>query len=182
MLGVFAPPRFAAGCGVLVVGGGRACTDAGPGRGAGFFCWSVLAVCWVADVFAYVFGKWLGTKKLAPRISPGKSWEGAMGGIAAVVALSWLAVWAASCWPFLRQSWQFKAFSVWHPALFTVWLIGLSAVSIVGDLFESLLKRHAGVKDSSGLLPGHGGVLDRIDAQLPVVPLAVLTLSAAGLA
>jgi len=70
------------------------------------------------------------------------------------------------------------AYDRWHPMVFTFWLIVLSAYSVVGDLFESMLKRRAGLKDSSQLLPGHGGVLDRIDAQLPVLPLAILLVSA----
>lgn len=142
------------------------------------FLLSVVAICWAADIFAYVFGKLFGKHKLAPRVSPGKSWEGALGGTLTVVALSWALVIAASSLPLLEQTWQFKASAQWPPALFTAWLVGLSAISIVGDLFESILKRRANMKDSSHLLPGHGGVLDRIDAQLPVLPLAMLLLGA----
>uniref|UniRef100_UPI003512BD46 phosphatidate cytidylyltransferase n=1 Tax=Limnobacter sp. TaxID=2003368 RepID=UPI003512BD46 len=109
---------------------------------------SLVAICWVADIFAYIFGKTMGKRKLAPRISPGKSWEGAVGGTLSVVVLSWSVVWAAQHWPVLDQSWQVKALDHWHPLVFTLWLVVLSAFSIVGDLFESMLKRRANLKDS----------------------------------
>lgn len=141
------------------------------------FLLSVVAICWAADIFAYIFGKLFGRRKLAPRISPGKSWEGAVGGTASVLALSWIVVLLHPHIDFLQDTWQVKASAAFHPVVFTLWLIVLSAFSIVGDLFESLLKRRSGLKDSSNLLPGHGGVLDRIDAQLPVLPLAMLFLS-----
>ncbi|HEX4878611.1 MAG TPA: phosphatidate cytidylyltransferase [Limnobacter sp.] len=143
-------------------------------QGGVIYLLSLVAICWAADIFAYVFGKTFGKHKLAPSISPGKSWEGAVGGTVSVVLLSWFVVFAADHWPLLTQTWQVQAVERWHPLVFTVWLIVLSAFSIVGDLFESMLKRRANIKDSSHLLPGHGGVLDRIDAQLPVLPLAVL--------
>jgi phosphatidate cytidylyltransferase len=143
------------------------------------FMLSAMAICWAADIFAYVFGRLFGRRKLAIRISPGKSWEGAIGGALTVVALSWLLVYLSDSIPELKNTWQVVALEKWHPAMFSVWLIVLSAYSVVGDLFESLLKRRAEVKDSSQLLPGHGGVLDRIDAQLPVLPLAMLLVGAA---
>lgn len=142
------------------------------------FLLSTLAICFVADIFAYLFGKTLGKRKLAPRISPGKSWEGAIGGALSVLAMSWLVVVLSDSMPELKGTWQVMAFERWHPVVFSFWLLVLSAYSVVGDLFESMLKRRAGLKDSSNLLPGHGGVLDRIDAQLPVLPLAVLLVSA----
>lgn len=142
------------------------------------FLLSVMAICWVADVFAYIFGKTLGKNKLAPRISPGKSWEGAVGGAFSVVALSWGVVFLAQSHTWLQASWQYEAFLQLNPTVFTISLLVLSAFSVVGDLFESMLKRSAGMKDSSQLLPGHGGVLDRIDAQLPVLPLALLLVGA----
>jgi len=142
------------------------------------FLLSTVAICFVADIFAYVFGKTLGKRKLAPSISPGKSWEGAIGGALSVLALSWLLVFLATYFPILQSTWQLVAFDRWHPIVFSFWLLVLSAYSVVGDLFESMLKRQAGVKDSSHLLPGHGGILDRIDAQLPVLPLAMLLVSA----
>ncbi|MCR2746976.1 phosphatidate cytidylyltransferase [Limnobacter parvus] len=142
------------------------------------FLLSTIAICFVADIFAYFFGKTFGKRKLAPRISPGKSWEGAVGGAFSVLAISWVVVLLAGAYPFLESTWQVMAFERWHPAVFSFWLLVLSAYSVVGDLFESMLKRRAGLKDSSQLLPGHGGVLDRIDAQLPVLPLAILLVTA----
>lgn len=141
------------------------------------FLLSALAICFAADIFAYFFGKTFGKRKLAPRISPGKSWEGAIGGAFSVLAISWLVVLLSDSVPMLKSTWQVMAFERWHPIVFSFWLLVLSAYSVVGDLFESMLKRKAGLKDSSNLLPGHGGVLDRIDAQLPVLPLAVLLVS-----
>ncbi len=133
---------------------------------------SVMALVWIADIFAYVFGKAFGRRKLAPSISPGKSWEGAIGGGATVLVLSAAAVLFggevfASTFPV-----QVQARLGWAAMLAILALI--VAASVVGDLFESQLKRRAGVKDSSQLLPGHGGVLDRIDALVPVLPLAAL--------
>ena len=141
------------------------------------FLLSALAICFAADISAYFFGKTFGKRKLAPRISPGKSWEGAIGGAFSVLAISWLVVLLSDSVPMLKGTWQVMAFERWHPIVFSFWLLVLSAYSVVGDLFESMLKRKAGLKDSSNLLPGHGGVLDRIDAQLPVLPLAVLLVS-----
>ena len=131
---------------------------------------SLWALIWCADIAAYGVGRAIGRHKLAPRVSPGKSWEGAAGGILA--AVFWL-VGTALWWPD-----SFGALLV--PHLGWAGLVGagivLAAWSIIGDLFESQLKRHAGVKDSSHLLPGHGGVYDRIDAVLPVAPAALLLL------
>lgn len=142
------------------------------------FLLSALAICFAADIFAYFFGKTFGKRKLAPRISPGKSWEGAIGGAFSVLAISWIVVLLSDSVPELKNTWQVMAFERWHPVVFSFWLLVLSAYSVVGDLFESMLKRRAGLKDSSNLLPGHGGVLDRIDAQLPVLPFAILLVSA----
>lgn len=136
------------------------------------FVLSIFCLVWVADVAAYAAGRAFGRRKLAPTISPGKTWAGVMGGVLAVGVLAW--AWTAA--QFTYGGLGLSIFSVLHerfgllsPAL----LVGLVAMSVVGDLFESLVKRAAGVKDSSGLLPGHGGVLDRIDALLPVFPLAM---------
>ncbi|MDL9998180.1 phosphatidate cytidylyltransferase [Variovorax sp. J22P240] len=141
------------------------------------FLLSILVLVWVADVFAYFTGRAFGLKftrnKLAPTISPGKSWEGVWGGMAGVVVLALAWVWADS------------AAQASDPSLYTRltergwWLllisvVFLAAMSVVGDLVESLIKRSAGAKDSSGLLPGHGGVLDRIDALLPTLPIAMM--------
>jgi len=136
------------------------------------FVLSLLLVVWCADIGAYFSGKAFGRHKLAPSISPGKTWEGAVGGWLLVMLLGAGAIVSGAWAPNLFTRWA--AQDGWLRALLAVTL--LVAFSIVGDLFESLLKRQAGVKDSSGLLPGHGGVLDRIDALLPVLPLAMLLL------
>ena len=133
---------------------------------------SVLAIVWSADIFAYVCGKTFGKRKIAPTISPGKSWEGAIGGgiVTLVVATLVIALGGeqlANTFPVRVQA------SLGWAATWLV-LALMVAASIVGDLFESQLKRRAGMKDSSNLLPGHGGVLDRIDALVPVLPLAAL--------
>ena len=141
------------------------------------FLLSVLALVWMADVAAYFGGRALGRRKLAPSISPGKSWEGVWSGMVGVLALA--ALWIAID----------ERFAVDAPSLYTrLWqhlggvgmvlaLLVLSGLSVVGDLVESMVKRAAGAKDSSRLLPGHGGVLDRVDALLPVLPAAMALLS-----
>jgi phosphatidate cytidylyltransferase len=133
---------------------------------------SVMAIVWVADIGAYFSGKAFGKRKLAPSISPGKSWEGAIGGGIAVLALASASVLFGG--PAFANTFAVR---VQHgfgwPALIVI-LVLMVAASVVGDLFESQLKRRAGMKDSSKLLPGHGGVLDRIDALVPVLPLAAL--------
>ncbi|WP_298016443.1 phosphatidate cytidylyltransferase [uncultured Castellaniella sp.] len=131
---------------------------------------SLWALVWCADIAAYFAGRSLGRHKLAPRVSPGKTWEGAAGGVLAATAwlLATAAWWPGSYGALLQQR-------LGWPALALAGIV-LAAWSIVGDLFESLLKRRAGVKDSSQLLPGHGGVYDRIDAVLPVAPAAILLL------
>ncbi|WP_118179121.1 phosphatidate cytidylyltransferase [Paraburkholderia phosphatilytica] len=139
------------------------------------FVLSLLLVVWLADIGAYFAGKAFGRHKLAPAISPGKTWEGALGGWIAVLVVSTVAVLAHAFEPTLYSALFGRGAAAALGAL-TV----LVAFSIVGDLFESTMKRQAGVKDSSGLLPGHGGVLDRIDALLPVLPLAMLALSLFG--
>ena len=141
------------------------------------FLLSVLVLVWVADVFAYFAGRAFGLKftqsKLAPSISPGKSWEGVWGGMAGVVVLAFAWVWADGAAQASVPSFYSRL------AAHGWWLLLLGAVfmacmSVVGDLVESLIKRSVGVKDSSNLLPGHGGVLDRVDALLPTLPLAMM--------
>jgi phosphatidate cytidylyltransferase len=145
------------------------------------FLLSVMVLVWVADIGAYFAGKAFGTRftksKLAAAISPGKSWEGVWGGMVCVLAL-------ALGWVLLDGSGATNIPSVYSSLLsrhgWVVMLIAvvfLSAMSVVGDLVESLVKRSAGAKDSSGLLPGHGGVLDRVDALLPTLPLAMMLAS-----
>ncbi|MBY6345146.1 phosphatidate cytidylyltransferase [Providencia rettgeri] len=128
---------------------------------------SLLVLIWVADIAAYFAGRAFGKAKLAPRVSPGKTWAGAVGGM--VAAAIWMlasANWSGSFAADIVQRWGWVATAALG--------VALAALSIVGDLFESLLKRRAAVKDSSQLLPGHGGVYDRIDALLPVAPVALL--------
>jgi phosphatidate cytidylyltransferase len=147
-------------------------------RGIGInFILSVFCLVWAADIAAYFGGRRFGKRKLAPTISPGKSWEGVYSGMVGVFFLAW--VWGAvetristdslSLFGQLRQQLGLV------PGL--AGLAFLCGMSVVGDLVESLVKRAAGAKDSSGLLPGHGGVLDRVDALLPVFPLALALLS-----
>jgi phosphatidate cytidylyltransferase len=137
-------------------------------RGLPFLA-SVCLLVWAADIAAYFGGRAFGRRKLAPTISPGKSWEGAWSGLAAVLVLAIVAVAA-----FAEQTNLFALLQMHGGWLGLVAACGaLVALAIVGDLCESLVKRAAGAKDSSRLLPGHGGVLDRIDALLPVFPAAL---------
>ena len=125
---------------------------------------AIMATVWLADIAAYFSGRTFGRHKLAPAISPGKTWEGAIGGVLAVVVYGFL---------FLSVLPKELAGS---PGLLCMLLVTFAAFSIVGDLFESLLKRQAGLKDSSGILPGHGGVLDRIDSLTSTLPMAAIAL------
>lgn len=137
------------------------------------FLLSILTLVWAADIAAYAGGRAFGKRKLAPTLSPGKSWEGAISGFVGVGLLAWFWLWFDA------------TYEAGAPSLFSrlwgagpLWLglavVFLTATSVVGDLLESLVKRGAGMKDSSQLLPGHGGVLDRVDALLPVLPVAML--------
>jgi phosphatidate cytidylyltransferase len=147
------------------------------------FLLSVLVLVWVADIFAYFAGRAFGLKftrrKLAPAISPGKSWEGVWGGMAGVLVL-------AVAWTLADRAMQAAVPSLYSRLASHGWLLlivaalFMAAMSVVGDLAESLIKRSAGVKDSSNLLPGHGGVLDRVDALLPTLPLAMMLASVAA--
>ena len=123
---------------------------------------AIMTVVWLADIGAYFAGRRFGQHKLAPAISPGKTWEGAIGGGVVVLVYG-----------FLLSS-KLPAALAGSSALLLLMLLLLTAISIVGDLFESLLKRQAGVKDSSNVLPGHGGVLDRIDSLTSTLPLVAL--------
>jgi phosphatidate cytidylyltransferase len=141
------------------------------------FLLSAMGVVWVADISAYFCGRAFGQRKLAISISPGKSWEGVYGGVAGVLLLSVLWIWIESQFN-LDSASVFKLLQQrlgWGGLLLVALL--LTALSVVGDLFESLVKRAAGAKDSSRLLPGHGGVLDRVDALLPVLPAALALIS-----
>jgi len=133
---------------------------------------SVLMIVWTADIGAYFTGKKIGIHKLAPQLSPGKSIEGAIGGMVAVCILG-IIFYAGN----LSSSNFFNMIGQQYSWLILIPLsIFLAGMSVVGDLFESQLKRLSSMKDSSGLLPGHGGVLDRIDALLPVLPIAALCI------
>lgn len=140
------------------------------------FLLSVFCLVWAADIAAYFGGRAFGRRKLAPAISPGKSWEGVWSGMVGVLvlAVAWIA--ADERWDLGSDSLFTGVRSSFGWAGLVVACAFLAAMSVVGDLFESLMKRSVGAKDSSQLLPGHGGVLDRIDALLPVFPIA-LTLS-----
>ena len=148
------------------------------------FLLSVLALVAAADIAAYfagrAFGGQLVARKLAPSISPNKSWEGVFGGMAGVLLLA--ALWIFFDRQIAPADWSRSLYSHLWQGGGLVWLvpsvIALAGVSVVGDLVESLVKRAAGAKDSSQLLPGHGGVLDRIDAQLPTLPFAMALVTA----
>ncbi len=121
-----------------------------------------MGAIWISDTAAYFTGRAFGRHKLAPSISPGKTWEGVAG---ALVAVSIYAL-----------AWSFFVGEEAHVLLLAPLLLVLAMMGIIGDLFESLMKRHAGVKDSGNILPGHGGILDRIDALTSTLPIAVLSL------
>ncbi len=138
-------------------------------RVAGPYIWLVLylvALVAAADVGAYFAGKTWGVKKMAPRVSPGKSWAGLIGGISAAMLLA-LIVFAVVAVPVGAIQWM--AISL---------IVALS--SVLGDLLESMLKRHSGIKDSSQILPGHGGVLDRMDGWTAAAPIFALCLLSVG--
>jgi len=126
-----------------------------------------LTLTWVADIGAYFAGKRFGRYKLAPGISPGKTREGVVGGVVCNLIWMFIVFWLSGGWG--MELWQFIC-------------IGLCAslISVVGDLYESILKREAGVKDSGTLLPGHGGVLDRIDGVIAATPVFILGLYVVG--
>lgn len=129
---------------------------------------AVMASVWVADSAAYFTGRAFGRHKLAPAISPGKTWEGVGGAVVGVLVYG---LFVGSALPNLQGI---------APLPLAAFLLLLTAFSIIGDLFESLIKRQAGMKDSSQLLPGHGGILDRIDSQTSTLPLVALTLQLLG--
>jgi phosphatidate cytidylyltransferase len=134
------------------------------------FLLTSMVLVWVADIGAYFVGKAFGKRKLAVQISPGKSVEGAIGGLLLCYGYALLCVIYLPLESNLFSAWAIRF--GWAPMFLMVTV--LVAFSIFGDLFESQLKRLAGVKDSSYLLPGHGGVLDRVDALIPTMPIAAL--------
>lgn len=125
--------------------------------------WLIAAILgtWAADTVGYLVGSLIGRHKVAPRISPGKSWEGSLAGFAAAAAVVALLIGDGD-------------------TAAVVVALGLGPVALAGDLFESWLKRRAGAKDSGGLLPGHGGILDRIDSLLFVGPFVAIVLALLG--
>ncbi len=133
---------------------------------------AAMAVVWIADTAAYFSGRAFGRRKLAPLVSPGKSWEGVYGAWVAV------ALYALALVPFADAAGFRMPVTGLAIAAWVAFALLLASVSVVGDLFESLLKRHAGVKDSGTILPGHGGILDRTDALLAAMPLAALAAHA----
>ncbi len=134
---------------------------AGTGRANVMF---VVLVVWASDIGAYLAGRWLGGPKLAPSVSPGKTWSGAVGGL---VFACFVGGGAALLWQ-----------AALPPGLLVACALGL--VSQAGDLLESAVKRHFGVKDSGRLIPGHGGLLDRLDGVLAAAPTAALLALAMG--
>jgi len=120
-----------------------------------------LALVWAADTGAFFAGRWFGRVPLAPRVSPKKTWEGVLGGIAASALVAWFCaryVFALEVWPFVLTC------------------VAVAALSVVGDLTESMLKRAVGLKDSGSVFPGHGGMLDRIDSVTAAAPALVFAL------
>lgn len=126
----------------------------------------VMSTVWLADIAAYFAGRRFGKNKLAPSISPGKTWEGVIGAIVVVTVYVLVILFSLD---------MLKQFRFFPGAIVAIWWwVGLS---VIGDLFESAVKRQAGVKDSGTLLPGHGGLLDRIDALTSTLPFAAITLA-----
>ncbi|MGH8441749.1 MAG: phosphatidate cytidylyltransferase [Nevskiaceae bacterium] len=160
------PPRWLqAGAGLLVIPGTIAAVALLHGAPDGALrLLFALVLVWAADVGAYFAGKALGRRKLAPNVSPGKTWEGVLGGLALALLIAAI----AGTWLFRLEG------SVWLPFLLVC--VAVVLLSIVGDLGESLLKRQVGAKDSGTLLPGHGGALDRVDSLLAALPAMALGL------
>lgn len=144
------------------------------------FLFSVVLVVCLGDMGAFFVGRLVGGVKLAPRISPNKTWSGFVGACVLIIFVLLIVLSLKKPWLFVREMEMVtglvfsKSSDVFKAIVFAVLLFLLS---VLGDLFESLIKRQAGVKDSSSLLPGHGGVLDRIDSLLPVLPLVMFFLS-----
>ena len=140
---------------------------------SGYLMVFVMFIVWGADVGAYFAGRAFGKNKLAPNVSPGKSWEGVYGGIATTTLVAIIA--GMMLQNAMHMDLSIKQWSLLFLATFIV-----TAVSVVGDLVESMMKRHRGIKDSSNLLPGHGGVMDRIDSMTAALPVFALALSILG--
>lgn len=134
----------------------------------------VLFIIWGADTGAYFAGRAFGKRKLAPHVSPGKSWAGVYGGIATTLVL------AAGFGYYLESENYIPLLGISWAKLFIITFI-TTAVSVSGDLVESMFKRHCGIKDSSNLLPGHGGIMDRIDSMASAIPVFAFLLLSLGL-
>ncbi len=162
-------PWLALLCGLLVlipafIALGRLQTAVdGFARGPVMVLWLAMMVC-AADVGAYFAGRRFGRHKLAPRVSPGKTWEGAVGGMVAVALVAWCGA-------------LYFGLEIAAPIIFG---IGIAAISVIGDLTESMFKRAASLKDSGVILPGHGGLLDRLDSVSAAAPLYALGLFGSG--
>jgi phosphatidate cytidylyltransferase len=151
----------------------------------------LLVVVWSGDIFAYYVGKSIGKNKLAPRISPGKTWEGTFASLVGSAALgSLILIKLPYVYSGLAKIGLMPTISVFGgvppfktpPLLVAIGVsLVINAAAQIGDLVESMIKRGANLKDSGTLLPGHGGVLDRIDALLFAAPIAVLTFALSGL-
>jgi len=165
------PPRWLkAGAGLLVIPAtiGAVVLLHGSPDGALRLLFA-FALVWAADIGAYFTGQGFGRHKLAPAVSPGKTWEGLLGGVAWALLVSA----AAGTWLFKLSG------AAWLP--FLVVCTAVTLLSIVGDLGESLIKRQVGAKDSGTLLPGHGGMLDRVDSLLAALPAMAVGLRWLGL-
>jgi phosphatidate cytidylyltransferase len=135
---------------------------------------AIMMAIWISDTAALIAGRRFGRRKLAPAISPGKTWEGVFGGLgAAVLYGSGLSLLSGPEFLSGQPRWPLPGFAPW-----ILLLLILVVAGVIGDLFESQMKRAAGVKDSGEILPGHGGVLDRIDALTAALPLAAVALGA----
>lgn len=157
-------PAIAWICGVLVIGPAWLALDFLYLTAADLLLFALLIV-WIADIGAYFVGKGFGRVKLAPQVSPGKTWEGALGGLCAVTILAALGSLVLDI----------------EIAVLVPFCVAVAMVSIVGDLTVSMFKRNAGLKDSGTLFPGHGGILDRIDSVAAAAPLFALALGWIGL-
>lgn len=132
---------------------------------------SLLVIVWVADIMAYFTGMAFGKHRMSPAISPKKSWEGAAGGMLSVILLGYAAAYFMSGVDTIPS----VVINACGAGVWAVVAFFLVVLSIIGDLYESALKRQAGIKDSSNLLPGHGGFYDRMDALMPTLPAGFLT-------
>jgi phosphatidate cytidylyltransferase len=139
----------------------------GAGAGTALVAFPLL-LTWGTDTGAYAFGRWLGVRKLMPTVSPGKTVAGAVGGVAAAIVISVA---------YARFALPAFAMVTLHPVVAIGFGVAMSAAAQVGDLVESMFKREAGVKDSSHLIPGHGGMLDRVDSLLFTLPIGYVLLS-----